>query len=78
MYTHTPFLSKDIYSLQVGDTALHMASTEGHEEVVRLLLQSGVRDIANKVRKYFYSYSIFTDSNSDWHITVKCAQLCTV
>ena len=47
-----------------------MASTEGHKEVVRLLLQSGVRDIANKVRKYFYSYSIFTDSNSDWHITI--------
>ena len=37
------------YALQVGDTALHMASLQGHEEVVRLLLQSGVKDVTNKV-----------------------------
>ena len=36
-------------ALQVGDTALHMASLKGHEEVVRLLLQSGVKDVTNKV-----------------------------
>ena len=36
--------------VQVGDTALGMASLKGHEEVVRLLLQSGVRDRPNKVR----------------------------
>ena len=34
---------------QVGDTALGMASQEGHQEVVRLLLQSGAKDIPNKV-----------------------------
>ena len=34
---------------QVGDTALGMASQEGHQEVVRLLLQSGANDIPNKV-----------------------------
>ena len=50
----SPGFCNFLYSLQVGDTALHMASAEGHEEVVRLLLQSGVRDMANKVRKYFY------------------------
>ena len=36
-------------ALQVGDTALLVASQEGHEEVVRLLLQSGVKDVTNKV-----------------------------
>ena len=35
---------------QVGDTALGMASMNGHQEVVRLLLQSGATDIPNMVR----------------------------
>ena len=35
--------------LQDGVTALLMASQEGHEEVVRLLLQSGAQDFRAKV-----------------------------
>ena len=35
--------------LQVGDTALGMASLNGHEGVVRLLLESGAKDTPNKV-----------------------------
>ena len=36
--------------LQEGDTALAMASQFGHEDTVRVLLQSGAKDIPNKVR----------------------------
>ena len=52
-----------------------MASTKGHEEVVRLLLQSGVRDMANKVTKYFsISLTVIETGN----ILFKCAPLCMV
>ena len=37
-------------SLQDGDTALLMASQDGHEEVVRQLLQSGAKDMPDNVR----------------------------
>ena len=38
---------------QLGRTALHNASTEGHIEIVRLLLDRGANfDVTNKVRHY--------------------------
>ena len=37
---------------QNGITPLLMASHTGYEEIVRLLLQSGARDIPNKVCHY--------------------------
>ena len=37
-------------SPQDGATALHMASMNGHEEVVRQLLQSGAKNMPNNVR----------------------------
>ena len=43
-------LYHSVPSLQDGGTALLMASQEGHEEVVRLLLQSGAKDMPNNVR----------------------------
>ena len=39
-------------SLQDGVTALLMASQNGHEEVVRLLLQSGAKDMPDNVRMF--------------------------
>ena len=36
--------------IQDGVTALLMASQEGHEEVVRILLQSGAQDLPDNVR----------------------------
>ena len=38
-------------SPQDGGTALHMASQNGHEDVVRLLLQSGAQDLPAKVQE---------------------------
>ena len=37
---------------QNGTTPLLVASQEGHEEIVRLLLQSGAQDTPNKVCHY--------------------------
>ena len=47
--------------VQVGDTALGMASLKGHEDIVRLLLQSGVRDRPNKVRISIFCVYRWTD-----------------
>ena len=41
--------------LQDGVTALGMASQSGHQEVVRLLLQSGARDMPANVRIFRYA-----------------------
>ena len=35
--------------MQEGVTALAVASENGHEKIVRQLLQSGARDLPNKV-----------------------------
>ena len=50
--------------VQVGDTALSMASLKGHEDIVRLLLQSGVRDRPNKVRISIFCVYRWTDCKS--------------
>ena len=42
-----------ISTVQDGVTGLSMASQNGHEEVVRVLLQSGAKDTPNKVSVTF-------------------------
>ena len=42
-----------MYLLQIGDTVLHTASSGGHYETIRLLLDSGISiDIRNDVSSY--------------------------
>ena len=45
-------LYHSVSSLQDGGTALLMASQNGHEEVVRQLLQSGAKNTPNNVRMF--------------------------
>ena len=39
-----------VHSPQDGATPLSIASQEGHEEVVRVLLESGAQELPDKVR----------------------------
>ena len=54
-------------SLQDGVTALLMASQDGHEEVVRLLLQSGAKDVTSKVCNTSY-YRVACITNTSFYI----------
>ena len=49
-------------------TALFMASHNGHEEVVRLLLQSGAQDIPDKV--YIISIIVYSFTIPSVHVEI--------
>ena len=56
------------WSLQDGVTALLIASEYGHEEVARLLLQSGAQDIPDKV--YIMSIIVYSFTIPSVHVEV--------
>ena len=52
---------------QDGTTPLLMASQNGHEEIVRLLLQSGAQDTPNKVCHYHIpKYRLKNNGSEKW------------
>ena len=57
-------------TLQDGVAALHMASQEGHEEIVRLLLQSGAKDRPANVSINMLSYVYYLVGHDEMSVFI--------
>jgi len=53
--TESSLVMNSLAVLQKGNTALHIASLAGHEDIVKILVQNGATvNISSQVDLYFY------------------------